>query len=201
MTVQSISQRNVEVHPVTSERWHDLELLFGERGACGGCWCMWWRVKRSAFEQQKGQQNKDALRATILAGEVPGLLAYIDGQPVAWCAVAPRETYPVLERSRTLKPVDAEPVWSIVCFFIHKRWRRQGISVQLLTAAVTYPRARGAQVVEGYPVEPRTLTMSDVFVWAGTLAAFRQAGFVEVARHAETRPIMRYTIASERSIP
>ena len=196
MTVQSSSQRNVEVHPVTSERWHDLELLFGERGACGGCWCMWWRVKRPAFEHQKGQQNKDALRAIILAGEIPGLLAYIDGQPIAWCAVAPRETYSVLERSRTLKRVDAEPVWSIVCFFIHKQWRRQGISVQLLTATVTYARARGAQVVEGYPVEPRTSTMPDVFAWTGTAEAFRQAGFVEVARRAETRPIMRYTIAS-----
>jgi GNAT superfamily N-acetyltransferase len=162
---------------------------------------MWWRVNRSAFEQQKGQQNKNALRAIILASEIPGLLAYINGQPVAWCAVAPRETYPVLERSRTLKRVDAEPVWSIVCFFIHKQWRRQGISVQLLAATITYARAQGAQVVEGYPVEPRTANMPDVFAWTGTVKAFRQAGFVEVARRSETRPIMRYTIASKRSMP
>jgi len=92
--------------------------------------------------------------------------------------------------------VDAEPVWSIVCFFIHKQWRRQGISVQLLAAAVSYARARGAQIVEGYPVEPRTSTMPDVFAWTGTVEAFRQAGFVEVARRAETRPIMRYTLPS-----
>jgi hypothetical protein len=113
MLFQESSQMHLEVHPVTPERWQDLEALFGERGACGGCWCMWWRLSRSQFEHQKGQQNREAFRAIVLSAEVPGLLAYKDGQPIAWCALAPRERYPVLERSRTLKRIDDEPVWSI----------------------------------------------------------------------------------------
>ncbi len=120
------------VHPVTPDRWADLETLFGPRGAMGGCWCMWWRVKRSEFEQQQGEGNRLALKALVNGGTVPGLLAYDGDQPVGWVSVAPREAFGVLQRSRTLKPVDAQPVWSVVCFFIHKDYRSQGMSSHLL---------------------------------------------------------------------
>ena len=110
----------LECHPLTKERWADLEKLFGERGACGGCWCMWWRLKRADFDRQKGNGNKKSLQAIIDSGEVPGILAYWRGEPVAWCSVAPREKFPVLDRSRVLKRVDETPVWSIVCFFVEK---------------------------------------------------------------------------------
>lgn len=194
MLFQESSQMHLEVHPVTPERWQDLEALFGERGACGGCWCMWWRLSRSQFEQQKGQQNREAFRAIVLSAEVPGLLAYKDGQPIAWCALAPRERYPVLERSRTLKRIDDEPVWSITCFFVAKPFRRQGVTLKLLRAAVAYAKMRGATIVEGYPVEPKQATMPAVFAWTGLVSAFRKVGFVEVLRRAERRPIMRYVV-------
>lgn len=155
---------------------------------------MWWRVKRSQFEKQKGQKNKAALKRIIKSGEIPGLLAYAQGQPIGWCAVAPRETYPVLERSRTLKRIDNEPVWSVACFFVAKPFRHKGITVELLKAAVEYARKHGAGIVEGYPVEPRKSRLPDAFVWTGTSSAFRKAGFVEVLRRSETRPIMRYFI-------
>ena len=87
---------NLDFHPVTPERWSDFETLFGERGACGGCWCMWWRLKRSEFEKQKGEGNKRAMKKIITSGEVPGVLAYKDGQPVAWCSVGPREVFSAL---------------------------------------------------------------------------------------------------------
>jgi len=181
-------------HPLTPERWDDLEELFGERGACGGCWCMWWRLKRSEFNLQKGEGNRKALKALVDSGEVPGLLGYIDGQPVAWCSVAPREAYPVLGRSRVLKPVDDKPVWSLVCFFIARPFRGKGVSVRLIEAALDHVRRLGGQVVEGYPVEPRKDRMPDAFAWTGFASAFRKAGFVEVLRRSETRPIMRYTL-------
>jgi len=181
-------------HPLTPERWDDLEELFGERGACGGCWCMWWRLKRSEFNLQKGEGNRKALMALVDSGEVPGLLGYIDGQPVAWCSVAPREAYPVLGRSRVLKPVDDKPVWSLVCFFIARPFRGKGVSVRLIEAALDHVRRLGGQVVEGYPVEPRKDRMPDAFAWTGFASAFRKAGFVEVLRRSETRPIMRYTL-------
>jgi GNAT superfamily N-acetyltransferase len=185
----------LEIHPVTAERWADLEGLFGERGACGGCWCMWWRLKRSEFEGQKGQGNKEALRSIIDSGEVPGIIAYADGQPVGWCAIAPRERYPALERSRTLKRVDEEPVWSVTCFFVARPFRRKGITLALLKAAVEYAKANGAQIIEGYPVEPKQASMPDAFAYTGLVSTFRRAGFVEVLRRSETRPIMRFFVA------
>lgn len=190
-----------EVHPLTPERWGDLERLFGERGAVGGCWCMWWRVTRSEFEKQQGEGNKAALKAIVKLGEVPGLLAYVDGEPIAWCSVAPRDAFPVLNRSRTLKPVDDQPVWSVVCFFVAKPFRRRGVMVRLLKAAVEYARSHGAQIVEGYPVEPKKASFPDVFAHTGLAAAFRETGFVEVLRRSETRPIMRYTFAGEALNP
>jgi GNAT superfamily N-acetyltransferase len=184
---------NLAIHPVTPARWADLEALFGPRGACAGCWCMYWRLPRKQFNAQSGAGNRQALQALIEAGETPGLLAYAGEQPIGWCAIAPRSAYPPLARSRILKPVDDQPVWSVVCFFVARSFRRQGVTVELLKAAVAYARSQGAQIVEGYPVEPAQSKAPDTFVYYGLASAFRQAGFVEIARRSPTRPIMRYT--------
>ncbi len=152
---------------------------------------MWWRLKRSEYEQLKGAGNKAAIRRIIDSGEIPGLLAYHGDRPIGWCSVAPRESFPVLSRSRILKPVDDAPVWSIVCFFVAKDYRGRGASVDLLKAAVDYVRDKGGTVLEGYPVEPKKSPMPAVFAHTGLASAFRQAGFEECARRSETRPIMR----------
>jgi len=178
-------------YPLTPDRWSDLEKLFGERGACGGCWCMTWRLNRSQFDAQKGRLNRRAFHK-IVEKSPPGVLAYNNNEPVGWCAVAPREQYPVLDRSRVLKPVDDQPVWSITCLFVIKPLRRQGVSVALLKAAKEFARQRGASIVEGYPVEPYTKEMPPAFAWTGLPSAFRKAGFKEVARRSRTRPIMRW---------
>lgn len=180
--------------PLTLARWPDFERLFGQRGACGGCWCMWWRLKRSEFDRQKGAGNKRAMKALVASGEVPGLLAYAGQEPIAWCAVAPREHYPSLDRSRILQRIDETPVWSVVCFFVKKSHRNRGISIRLLQAAIAYVRQQGGQIVEGYPVEPQTDTLPTVFAWTGLSSAFKQAGFSECARRSATRPLMRYHI-------
>jgi GNAT superfamily N-acetyltransferase len=186
----------LDARPVTPERWPDLEALFGARGACGGCWCMWWRLPRRDYEAQKGDGNRAALRSLVVAGAEPGLLLYRSEQPVAWCALGPREAFPALDRSRTLAPVDDRPVWSVPCLFVARSHRRQGLSVALLRAAVVQAAARGAGIVEGYPVEAKRDWMPDAFAWTGLPAAFRAAGFVEVLRRTPTRPIMRRTIAA-----
>lgn len=185
---------SLEFHPLTPDRWSDLVNLFGKHGASGGCWCMWWKLNRSEFMQQRGDENKKALKSIVDAGNIPGILAYSEDQPIGWCALAPRETYPTLERSRLLKRVDDKPVWSVVCFFIARKFRRKGLTVKLLKTAIDDVRKRGGKIIEGYPVEPKKGQTPDPFAYTGTASAFRKAGFVEVVRRSETRPIMRYVI-------
>ena len=189
---------SMQFHPVTASHWPDIEKLFGERGACGGCWCMAWRLRNKDWIAGKGDQNKSAFKKIVTAGERPGLLGYIDKQPVAWCSVAPREKFSFLERSRLLRPVDEEAVWSISCLFVLKSYRRKGVSVSLLKAAVEFAAKRGATIVEGYPIEPTMEKTPDPFVWTGTPSAFIKAGFREVHRRSKTRPIMRFEIGKEQ---
>ncbi|TAJ98230.1 MAG: N-acetyltransferase [Candidatus Manganitrophaceae bacterium] len=184
--------------PLTPRNWEDLEALFGPRGACGGCWCMFWRLTRSQFERQKGDRNKASLQKLVHSKVPLGILAYAAEQPVAWCAIAPRAVYPALARSRILKPIDGTPVWSITCLFVSKPFRRQGVTPRLLEAAVTYARENGADAVEGYPVEPKKASMPDPFAWIGIASAFRKAGFKEKLRRSETRPIMRYDLSEPK---
>ncbi len=131
------------------------------------------------------------MRGIVHGGTVPGLVGYVDGVPAGWVSVAPREQFPVLERSRVSKRVDDEAVWSVVCFFVARPRRRQGISIRLLDAAVEYAFSQGAGIVEGYPVEPKKSSMPDAFAWHGLAVVFSRAGFTEVARRSETRPVMR----------
>ncbi|HVP37051.1 MAG TPA: GNAT family N-acetyltransferase [Terriglobales bacterium] len=190
----SIADLNLKFHPVTPSRWKDFEILFGERGACGGCWCMLWRLPRSKWQQQLGEKNRKAMKKIVDSGEIPGILAYADGRPIGWCSIAPRETFQLLERSRIMGKVDEKPVWSVVCFFVAKPFRQKGVSVAMLKRATEYAGRKGAKIVEGYPTEPKKERMPDVFANTGLASAFRQAGFKEVIRRSETRPIMRYFI-------
>ncbi len=180
---------------VTPSRWGDLEALFGERGACGGCWCMAWRMRTRDWVAGKGASNRRALMRLVKSGARPGILAYRGRTPIAWCAVAPRDEYAALARSRVLRPVDDRPVWSISCLFINRADRRKGLSVKLLREAVAFARKRGARIVEGYPVEPTMERTPDPFVWTGIPSAFVRAGFTEAARRSRTRPVMRRRIA------
>ncbi len=191
------TELELDFRPVTPERWKDLEKLFGPRGAIGGCWCMWWRIKRADFEKQQGDDNHEAMCSIIESGKVPGILAYSNGEAIAWCSVAPREDYPVLDRSPTLKRVDDQPVWSIVCFFIAKAHRHQGLSSKLLKGAVEYATQNGASIIEGYPIEPKKDSTPDIYAFTGMASTFKKLGFQEVARRSETRPIMRFFIEQQ----
>jgi GNAT superfamily N-acetyltransferase len=154
---------------------------------------MYWRIPHSQFGKNTGRDNKRAFKRIVESGQITGILAYNDGAPIGWCSIAPRETYTALERSRMLKRIDDQPVWSVVCFFMAKEFRRQGLMTELLRAAVAYARENGAKIVEGYPSQPtKSLTGSSGYM--GIVSAFRQAGFVKVRGGAGTRPVMRYLI-------
>ena len=158
---------------------------------------MWWRLKRSDYNKKKGEGNRRALRQLAAAGVPLGVLAYADKKPVGWCAVAPRAVYPVLANSRVLAPVDERPVWSVTCFYIAKEFRRTGLMADLLRAAVEYAAKKGAHIVEGYPMDPRSGDMPPAFAWTGFMSAYRKAGFKEVARRSAGRPVMRKSVDRE----
>ena len=192
MSAASLTLSTLDYHPLTLERWGDLEALFRPSGACMGCWCMYWRLTRSQFNRQLGEENRRALRAIVDAGQVPGILAYAGGEPVAWCSVGPRESYPSLDRSPVLKRVDEQPVWSVVCFFVARPYRRRGLMLPLLRAAVQYATAQGATIVEGYPDVEAPGGWGGSAGYMGIISVFRRAGFVEVARRSPRRAIVRY---------
>ncbi len=185
----------LDIQPLTRERWPDLEKLFGKNGAYSGCWCMYWRVTRSEFSRNAGEGNRQAFKALVDAGEIPGVLAYWDGEPAGWCSLAPREQYASLERSNMLKRLDEQPVWSIVCFFVGKPYRNQGLLLPLLKGAVGYAAGRGARIIEAYPVEAGEKRIPPVSSYMGLAETFCQAGFVEVARPSHAHTIMRYEVS------
>ena len=157
---------------------------------------MWWRLSASDWTRQRGKENREALKAIVKSGKVPGILAYSDGKPIGWCSISPREEYPRLERSRTLKRIDNKPVWSIVCFFVAKPFRRQGVSTRLLEAAVEYAGRQGARIVEGYPTRS-SKQQQDSLVYTGLVSAFQRVGFVETLISSKTKAIMRYMLGSK----
>jgi len=191
---------SLRVAPVTPSRWSDLEKLFGPRGACAGCWCMWCRLPGKEFQYGKGDGNKRRLRRLVLEGPPPGLIGYFGKEPVAWCALGPREHFQRLAGSRTLAPVDEQPVWSVPCFFIARGARKRGLTARMLVEAVKFARARGAKILEGYPIAPGGKT-ADTFAWWGLVGAFEKAGFEEALRRSPTHPIMRHRLDGRALTP
>ena len=183
------------VHPLTKARWQDLVDLFNRPGGSivRGCWCMYYRKSGATVSAAAGEGNKRALKALVNRGTVPGLLAYRDGRPVGWISLGPREGYARLERSQVMKPVDEEPVWSIVCFFVDRKERGKGVSKALLRGAIDYARSQGARLLEAYPVDKRVRSHDD-FMWFGARSMYDKAGFCEVARRKPTRPVMRHKL-------
>jgi GNAT superfamily N-acetyltransferase len=182
----------LEVRPLTKGRWNDLVDLFNRPGGSivRGCWCMFYRRSGGVGE---GSGNKKALRALIDRGRVPGLIGYENGSPVGWISLGPREDYGKLKRSPVMKPVDDKPVWSIVCFYVDPRARGRGVSEALLRGAIDFARSKGARLLEAYPVDKAERSHPD-FMFFGAKPMYDRAGFKEVARRRETRPVMRRAI-------
>lgn len=193
------SEKQFMVHPASAERWADLEQVFGEHGAYAGCWCMFWRLNRADFKQLKGEGTRAVLHEMTTRGDVPGLLLYDQGQPVGWCSIGPREGYLALENSRILKRIDEQPVWSVVCFFVTKKYRGMGAMSALIRGGVDYARQKGAKIVEAYPIDMQSPKLAGQKLtsysgYMGIASVFRDAGFVEVGRASGTQLIMRYQL-------
>ena len=181
----------LQIHRLMPERWNDFDKLFGSHGGCGGCWCMYWKLARKDFQANQGEGNKLLQKKIVESGSSPGLLAYIDGYPVGWMALEPRENYPVLARSRVLKPVDKKQVTSITCFFVDRKFRNTGVSTALIKEAVNLSRQSDGIILEGYPIDTLDQRLPAPFVYTGLVSSFIQAGFKEEIRRSPKRPIMR----------
>jgi len=188
-----------EFHPVTPDRWPDLDRLFSAApetrdGDPPKCWCMEWRLPRAQWEAQQGEGNRRAMQAFIESGQVPGILAYAEGEAVAWCSISPRAQHSGLKEMGSYRWFENPEVWTVTCFYVRGESRGQGLMTALLQAAVDYAKEHGARVVEGHPVDPETTEDAEFGLYMGTAPTFRKAGFVEVARGAYNRPVMRYYV-------
>ena len=177
---------------LTKANWVKFTALFGERGACGQCWCMSYRLSKADFEEGKHDGvNKERMKKLVWDEKPAGILGMYEGQAIAWCALAPREDFVKLARSRVHKPIDREPVWSIPCFFVDKAFRRQGVSVELLKAAIRLAKEKNIPILEAYPTIPTQETLPDAFAWIGLYRSFEEAGFTIVDRTSKNRPMVR----------
>jgi GNAT superfamily N-acetyltransferase len=182
----------MEYHPVTAERRADLAQFSEAHGKFRYCSCMRWRMTSAEFKRSTTESRAATLNHLAAADAPVGVLAYVDGEPVGWVAVAPREALGALERFKALARIDEKPVWSVTCFFIDRRVRRQGVTLGLLKAAVAYALEQGATIIEGYPVEPG----ARLYTYMGSPATFRAAGFKDVTPPGRARLVMRYTASA-----
>jgi GNAT superfamily N-acetyltransferase len=188
----------LEIRPVTADRWEELAAFFGPSGGFSHCWCIWWRqtsAETARGIQDGGGGNRAQMHEIVDSGAEPGLLAYRDGRPVGWTSVAPRPQYGRIMRSRRIGPAPEEAaderVWSIVCFWIPRSERGKGVANELLRGAVEHARARGARVLEAYPVDTAAGRQPSANLFTGTLSMFKRAGFQEVERPRGAQLVMR----------
>jgi GNAT superfamily N-acetyltransferase len=189
------------VRPLTTDTWTDLEELFGLPGGSivRGCWCMFYRRTGKQATASKAD-NKGQLRELVDGGTVPGLVGYLGGSPVGWISLGPREDYLKLQRSPVMKPVDDAEVWSVVCTYVAKTHRGQGLQHRLLDAALRYARDQGVRLVEAYPVD-KPQRSADDFMFFGSRGLYERAGFEEVVRRSPTRVVMRRRLRPRTTIP
>jgi GNAT superfamily N-acetyltransferase len=177
----------LKICPLKPDLWPALENLFGEQGACNGCWCTYWRIG-AAYRKNLRETNKAMFKEVVKRGPPPGLLAFHGDLPVGWCQLTPRDALSWLDRAWRLNRVDDLPVWSISCFYVRKGYRRQGITSALIAAALKAAKAAGAPALEAYPLDADLTPSASGTGYAST---FARAGFKIVARRTPPRPIMR----------
>ena len=191
------------VVPANEASWDDLQTVFGERGSARSCQCQRYKLApREAFSKFSAEERARRLReqtnpGTPDADATTGLIAYLDGEPVGWCAVQPRTAYPGLLRvyrtpweGRSEDKADAS-VWAVTCVFVRAGFRRRGVAYALAAAAVDYAKSRGARALEAYPMrsEIGEITWDEIHV--GAQSIFADAGMAEVSRPGIRRAVMR----------
>ncbi|MCB2108920.1 MAG: GNAT family N-acetyltransferase [Rhodobacteraceae bacterium] len=190
----------LSVRPLTTRDWTVVEQLFGSNGACGGCWCMYWRVPpgREYWRSHKGMKNRNTFRRLVNSGRASGCLAFAGNEPVGWISAGPKPDFGYLTRSRKFSSEVSPKIWSVTCFFIKAGWRGKGVATALLKGAVKLARKNKAAFVEGYPSVPREAEkMSASFAWTGVPGIFSAVGFAPIDREPRGRAIFRKAVKQE----
>jgi GNAT superfamily N-acetyltransferase len=190
----------LEYHPLSVDRWDDLVQLFEHHGSPGYCWCTFWRLPASEYSQSNSAARRQVLQGLVASGTPTGILAYRDGVPLGWCSVAPRPSYRRLSKTSMIPQIDERDTWSVVCIYLDRAARGQKLSLGLLRAAVDYAASQGAEVVEGYPVEPKLdaqgqLSYEVSYRFMGFVSTFEKAGFKEVTPPDSQRRILRLDLS------
>jgi GNAT superfamily N-acetyltransferase len=171
--------------PVDKSNWKDLEKLFESKGGPHNCWCMVWRNMKAETNRANKADKKASLENYIAEQSPVGLLCYYNEEAIAWCSIAPRESYRELSGDNSLTNV-----WSLVCFFIKKAFRQQGITEELIKQAIKYAKDNGANYVEAYPVDPD----SPSYRFMGFKPIFDKLGFEFKHKAGQRRYVMIVTV-------
>jgi GNAT superfamily N-acetyltransferase len=187
-----------ESHPLTPDRFEDFADVINPNRRTTHCWCLSHRLRAKDIEELGKGDREQAMRRLTERENPPGVVTYLDGAPVGWCNIGPRAEIPRVDRSKLIRPVDAVPVWSIVCVVVRGGHRKQGVTSHLIEGAVDYAASRGAPAVEAYPVEPEG-RMDTTMAFVGTRSMFENAGFevvgtTDAVASGLPRLIMRRTL-------
>jgi GNAT superfamily N-acetyltransferase len=199
-----VGMNGLTIVPANQASWEELQAVFGTRGDTSRCQCQRYKMQPGESWASVGAEELGfRLRQQTDCGHpesdtTSGLVAYLEGEPVGWCAVEPRTAYARLLRN-TRVPWDSraedkadDTVWAVTCFVARAGYRRRGISRALARAAVDFARGRGARALEGYPIvtQPgQEIMASEVHV--GSRSIFEAAGFTEVTQPTIRRVVMR----------
>ena len=193
------ADERVQVHAATPDRWNDVVAVMGERGDPSRCWCQFFRLRGKEWQAATPTTNRARLRNQVFSSEhPPGVVAYVDDQPVGWCATAPKQDYPRVLASR-VTGADSDGIWAVTCFVVRVGLSWAGRRRALLQGAVDLARSAAASVVEAYPVDPSarsSVTAGELY--HGPLSVFRDAGFTEVQRPSSTRAIVQLALKPAR---
>ncbi|RHX84295.1 GNAT family N-acetyltransferase [Leptospira stimsonii] len=184
MTENKLSEQ-IKIKPVTKSNWDDFEVLFESRGLLNNCWCMAWRMTKEELKCNNAKCRKEYIRERIFSNIPIGLLAYSNTEAIAWCSVAPRETFQRLGGDESL-----ENVWSIACFYIEKEFRDKGLLNLLIEEAMNYAKKKGAKYMEAYPVNPD----SPSYRYMGFVKTFEKLGFNYIKKAGKRRYVMTYKL-------
>ncbi|WP_243226018.1 GNAT family N-acetyltransferase [Microbacterium sp. CIAB417] len=170
---------SIQVRPATV--FDDVATLVGPKNPGSNvCFCLSYRIGSAENVALRGDARADRVRELCAQDPPPGVIAYLDEEPVGWAALQPRRDTS-FARSRIIPHVDDADVWSLWCLRVRPGHRGQGIMHTLIEGAVAYARERGAPAVEGYPVDNRGARVNQTMMYVGTRSLFERAGFHKAA--------------------